>query len=70
MRVVLTGRLAFLLPFLALPLTARTLWKATTVYRSMPENPPWRGFERASGGIHCIFGILYAAAFAWLRMKT
>ena len=70
MRVVLTGRLAFLLPFLALPLTARTLWKATTVYRSMPENPPWRGFERASGGIHCIFGILYAAAFAWLRMKA
>ena len=70
MRVVLTGRLAFLLPFLALPLTARTLWKATAVYRSMPENPPWRGFERASGGIHCIFGILYAAAFAWLRMKT
>ena len=59
-----------LLPYLVLPLTARTLRKATAVYRSAPGNPPWRGLERASGGIHCVFGILYAAAFACLRMKT
>ena len=70
MRVVFTGRWAFLLPFLALPLTARTLRKATAVYRSAPDNPPWRGLERASGGIHCLFGILYAVALAWLRAKT
>ena len=56
-----------LLPYLALPLTARTLWKATAVYRSAPGNPPWRGLERASGGIHFLFGLLYAAALAWLR---
>ena len=69
-RIVLTGRPAFLLPYLVLPLTARTLWKATVVYRSAPENPPWRGLERASGGIHCLFGVLYAAALAWFRTCT
>jgi len=69
-RVVFMGRWAFLLPFLVLPLTARTLWKATAVYRSAPRNPPWRGLERASGGIHCLFGILYAAALAWIRTRS
>ena len=57
-----------LLPYLALPLTVRTLWKATAVYRSNPANPPWRGLERASGGIHFLFGVLYAAAFTWFRL--
>ena len=69
-RVILTGRWTFLLPCLALPLTVRTLRRATAVYRSAPENPPWRGLERASGGIHCVFGVLYAAALAWFRTCT
>ena len=69
-RIVLTGRPAFLLPYLVLPLSARTLWKATSVYRAAPDNPPWRGLERASGGIHFLFGVLYAAAFAWFRLCT
>ena len=67
---VLMERWAFLLPFLVLPLTVRTLWKATAVYRSASGHPPWRGLERASGGIHCLFGILYAAALAWIRTKA
>ena len=66
-KIVMTGRAAFLLPYFALPLTARTLWKATAVYRSHPDNPPWRGLERASGGIHFLFGVLYAAAFACFK---
>ena len=69
-RVILTGRWTFLLPCLALPLTVRTLRRATAVYLSAPENPPWRGLERASGGIHCVFGVLYAAALAWFRTCT
>ena len=67
-RIVMTGRAALLLPYLVLPLTARTLWKATSVYRANPESPPWRGLERASGGIHFLFGLLYAAALAWIRL--
>ena len=51
-----------LLPFAALPLTLRTLVTATRVYRANPGNPPWRGLERASGGIHFVFGVLYAIA--------
>ena len=54
--------LAWLVPLLVLPLTARTLAKATRVYRATPACPPWLGLERASGGIHCLFGILYALA--------
>ena len=50
--------LPWLIPLIVLPLTARTLAKATCVYRTAPTNPPWRGLERASGGIHCLFGIL------------
>ena len=57
------GRL-FLLPFMALPLTRRTLQTATRIYFAQPESPPWRGLERASGGIHLIFGILYALALS------
>ena len=52
----------FLLPFMALPLTRRTLTSATRTYLDCPENPQWRRLERASGGIYTIFGLLYAAA--------
>jgi hypothetical protein len=55
------GRI-FLLPFMALPLTRRTLSAATHAYLECPENPQWRRLERASGGIYTIFGILYAIA--------
>jgi 1,4-dihydroxy-2-naphthoate octaprenyltransferase len=55
------GRL-FLIPFMTLPLTRRTLTAATRTYLANPENPQWRGLERASGAIHTVFGILYAAA--------
>ena len=52
------------LPFLALPLSIRTMRVATRVYRSCPENPPWRGLERASGGILLVYGVLYALSLA------
>ena len=52
----------FLLPFMALPLTRRTLTAATRTYLDSPENPQWRRLERASGGIYTVFGILYAIA--------
>ena len=55
------GRM-MILPFLAMPLTRRTLTAATRTYIDEPENPPWRKLERASGGIHFIFGVLYAIA--------
>lgn len=57
-----TAGCSYLLPFLCLPLTVRTLRTALGVYRSAPENPPWRGLERSSGGILLVFGILYALA--------
>jgi 1,4-dihydroxy-2-naphthoate octaprenyltransferase len=55
------GRI-FLLPFMALPLTRRTLSAATRAYLECPGNPQWRRLERASGGIYAVFGILYAIA--------
>ena len=58
------GAVSWLLPFAALPLTIRTLRTATRVYCSCPGNPPWRGLERASGGIHFVFGLLYALALS------
>ena len=58
------GVLVLLLPYLCLPLTKKTLRTATRVYRENPECPKWRGLERASGGIHFVFGFLYAAAVA------
>ena len=58
---------AWLLPLAAIPLTVKTLSCAIRVYRSNPTHPPWRGLERASGGIHCIFGILYALAIFLAR---
>ena len=58
----------FLLPFMALPLTRRTLTAATHTYLECPENPQWRRLERASGGIYTVFGVLYAIAlYAGLR---
>lgn len=60
------GRM-FLLPFMAMPLTRRTLTAATRVWLANPDNPPWRGLERASGAIHLIFGVLYAIAVALTR---
>ena len=57
----------FLMPFLCLPLTVRTLRTASRVYRDNPECPKWIRLERASGAIHLVFGVLYAAAwFLWL----
>ena len=55
------GRI-LLLPFMALPLTRRTLTAATRTYLENPSSPPWRRLERASGGLHLIFGALYALA--------
>ena len=56
-----------LLPLLCLPLSVRTIRTAVRVYRERPEAPPWRGLERASGLIHFIFGLLYAAAWAFMH---
>jgi 1,4-dihydroxy-2-naphthoate octaprenyltransferase len=55
------GRI-FLLPFMALPLTRRTLTAATRKYLESPGNPQWSNLERESGAIHTAFGILYAVA--------
>ena len=57
----------FLLPFLCLPLTLRTLRVATLTWRENPECPKWIRLERASGAIHLLFGILYAGATAVCR---
>ena len=54
----------FALPLIALPLSIRTICVATKVYRSRPENPPWRGLERASGAVLLVYGTLYALSFA------
>ena len=64
--VLITDRTGwtFLIPFLCLPLTVRTLRIAARVYNENPECPKWRGLERASGGIHFVFGLLYAGALA------
>ena len=57
----------FLVPFLCLPLTVMTLRSACRAYRENPDCPKWRRLERASGGIHLVFGVLYAAStFLWL----
>ena len=59
----------FLLPLVTLPLVARTLANAVRVYRDAPDCPPWRGLERASGGIHCLFGTLYALALYFVQTR-
>jgi len=52
------------LPLLAAPLSLRTVRTALRVYRAAPENPPWRGLERASGATLLVYGALYALSFA------
>ena len=54
----------FWLPLLVLPISVRTMSVATKVYRSRPENPPWRGLERATGAVLLLYGTLYALSFA------
>lgn len=61
------GPCAYLLPFLCLPLTVKTLARATRTYRADPVNPQWRRLERASGGILTVFGLLYALCLALVR---
>jgi 1,4-dihydroxy-2-naphthoate octaprenyltransferase len=56
------GRI-FLLPFMAFPLTRRTLATAIKVWLANPHSPSWLRLERASGAIHLAFGILYAVAW-------
>lgn len=50
------------LPFLVLPLTARLLVHAVRDYRANPSAPAWRDLEKGSGGVHFLFGVLYALA--------
>ena len=52
------------LPLLALPLSVRTMRAAAATCRSCPENPPWRGLERASGAVLLVYGVLYALSLA------
>ena len=54
------------LPLLALPLTIRLLVQAVRDYRANPAAPAWLDLEKGSGGIHFIFGLLYALSFALL----
>jgi 1,4-dihydroxy-2-naphthoate octaprenyltransferase len=64
--LTLTRVIAYILPFLVLPLTLKALRRSLSDYRKNPENPYWFGFERESGKIHFIFGILYSLAVALL----
>ena len=64
--VLLPLGVIMLLPLLSLPITVRTLFVATRTYRANPLSPPWRGLERMSGGIHFVFGLLYATALEML----
>ena len=59
----MTRSAAALMPLMSLPLTARTLVTAVRIYRENPICPGWRRLERASGGIHLVFGALYAFSF-------
>jgi len=54
----------FLLPTLCLPLSVGTLRAAGAAYGENPDCPRWRRLERASGGIHLVFGLLYALSAA------
>ena len=55
---------AFVLPFCALPLTIRLLRHARRDYRANPRAPAWLDCEKGSGGVHFLFGLLYALALA------
>ena len=57
------GEWLFLPTRLALPLSGRPMRVAAKTYRENPESPKWRGLERASGLVHLVFGVLYAAAW-------
>ena len=61
--VLIGGEWFFLPTLLALPLSVRTMRAAARAYHENPESPKWRGLERASGLVHLVFGILYAAAW-------
>jgi 1,4-dihydroxy-2-naphthoate octaprenyltransferase len=65
----LTSIIAFVLPFLILPLTVKALRRAQLEYNKNPENPYWFGFERESGKIHFLFGIFYSLALALLEFS-
>lgn len=60
---LIDGGWFFLPTFLALPLSVRTMREAARTYRENPESPKWRGLERASGRVHLVFGVMYAAAW-------
>jgi 1,4-dihydroxy-2-naphthoate octaprenyltransferase len=51
-------------PLSLLPLTLAVCRKAWRVYRENPLAPAWRGLDRASGGLHMLFGTLYAFSCA------
>ena len=57
-----------LIPLLVLPLSVKTIRTATRIYRQNPLQPKWIGLERASGGIHFLFGILYAVSLALVTL--
>lgn len=61
--------IAYVLPFLILPLTVKALRRAQLEYNKNPENPYWFGFERESGKIHFLFGIFYSLALALLEFS-
>ena len=54
--------LYFLMPCIALPFSIYTIRTAARVFSANPRSPKWRGLERASGLVHFLFGVLYAAA--------
>ncbi len=56
-----------LLPFLALPKTIGLLKSALHDYRANPAAPAWLDLEQDSGGVHCVFGLLYALGWAICR---
>ena len=58
------------LPLLVLPLTVRLVSHAVRDYRANPEAPAWLDLEKGSGGIHFIFGLLYALSFALLSSAS
>jgi len=51
-----------LLPFAVLPFTLRLLREAVRDWRADPVAPRWLGCEQRSGGIHFLFGSVYALA--------
>lgn len=56
-----------LLPLAAAPISAFALAKARLVYGECPENPKWRGLERATGAVLLVFGVLYSLSISIVR---